>query len=732
MADKKISELTALTGALNTADALPIADDSASQTKKISPKALLEQSFQLADDGSLPASKLSGTALPDGSVTTAKLADDSVTGAKLANSSSVVVSATQPTADFVGQGWLNTTDNKTYFWNGSSWVAHKAAGSINEILPDSSGQVFIEVTQTNDSVQLEGGLTDATAARQFLAGPTGTTGPVTKRQIVGDDLPAATDTEQGAVVVGSGSGLDVTGGSLSIDNTVVANDSSNLHVVQYNAHGLVVGGRKINGSDLPTADASELGAIKPGTGLTVDGDGFLNHTNSIPAATGTKVLFDGEGHITGTTNLLPEDIPAIPGDKITDDSLLGSSIKDRSITEIKLADYSTCLVQEGQPTGDFKLGQMWFTPSTSQLRVYGRGSSGDLWLSVGFGALQAQNLRWAGTVNADTSTITTLTDIGVSEGLTAGGPIPTPTDELSGLYFVVETAGSNITIPNVNGDLCTEGDWILYIDQAQGAIHLDIAAGGGGGGGASKLNDLTDVDLSGVSADQLLQYNAISGMWENVTPDFATTADIGDGTITITKSDGTEVGSFTVNQAGDTTIALPADVVPSDPNLQAVLDAGNSATTDLNIADGGQSVSLQSNGVVDASNLIRVNTNETNIREGMLVEGDLAVNTGSYNIRMHPNSTLSSTSGYSTIGKSATGETAIAESGGWGARYYFSASTTFVSISNDNPSGKPVPIPGADAVVHVYNGLNTQFGTEADPLGNVMPKDDWSSIPSLT
>ena len=65
------------------------------------------------------------------------------------------------------------------------------------------------------------------------------------------------------MVVGDGSGLDVTGGSLSIDNTVVANDASNLHVVQYDAHGLVVGGRKINGSDLPAADTSELGAVKP-------------------------------------------------------------------------------------------------------------------------------------------------------------------------------------------------------------------------------------------------------------------------------------------------------------------------------------------------------------------------------------------------------------------------------------------------------------------------------------
>ena len=408
MADKKISELTALTGALNTADALPIADDSASQTKKISPKALLEQSFQLADDGSLPASKLSGTALPDGSVTTAKLADDSVTGAKLANSSSVVVSATQPTADFVGQGWLNTTDNKTYFWNGSSWVAHKAAGSINEILPDSSGQVFIEVTQTNDSVQLEGGPNGRNCGASILAGPDRHHRPCHQEADCRRRSPAATDTEQGAVVVGSGSGLDVTGGfcrsttQLSLTTPATSTSFSTTPTAWWSGAG------RSTEATCPL-QMCELGAVKPGTGLTVDGDGFINHTNSIPAATGTKVLFDGEGHITGTTNLLPEDIPAIPGDKITDDSLLGSSIKDRSITEIKLADYSTCLVQEGQPTGDFKLGQMWFTPSTSQLRVYVRGSSGDLWLSVGFGALQAQNLRWAGTVNADTSTITTLT-----------------------------------------------------------------------------------------------------------------------------------------------------------------------------------------------------------------------------------------------------------------------------------------------------------------------------------
>ena len=55
-----------------------------------------------------------------------------------------------------------------------------------------------------------------------------------------------------------------------------------------------------------------------------------------------------------------------------------------------MADYSTVLAQEGQPTGQF-LGQLWYQPSTAQLRVFGRGSSGDLWLAVGFGNLQANN-----------------------------------------------------------------------------------------------------------------------------------------------------------------------------------------------------------------------------------------------------------------------------------------------------------------------------------------------------
>ena len=744
MADKKISELTPLTGALNDADALPISDDSAAQTKKISPKNLIEQGVLLIADSSIPVAKIDNAGgIPAGSVGTTELADSSVTAAKLANNSSGVVAASLPASGVrIGQVALETTNNKFYCWSGSTWVPVKAGGSVNTITPTTGGLLEIQITQTGDEVEISCVFKNTDNAREFIAGPTASGGSVTARQIVGEDLPTASAVVKGAVEV-SGGGLTMDGNLIQIDNTVVPSNG-NYNLCDVDANGLVVSYKSIESQDLPKASDALPGAVSPGVDLEVDAMGRLNHISKAPAGTYTKVTTDNQGHTIVGEQLTADDIPDIPGDKINDSSLDGTAIKDRSITEIKLSDYSTCLVQEGQPSGDYKLGQFWFTPSTSQLRVYGRGSGGDLWLSVGFGALQAQNLRWAGTVNADTSTITTLTDIGVSEGLTAGGPIPTPTDELSGLYFVVETAGSNITIPNVNGDLCTEGDWVLYIDQAQGAIHLDIAAGGGGGGGASKLNDLTDVELSGVSADQLLQYNAISGMWENVTltasdigalapgddiselnndSGFITSADVGDGTITIKKADGSEVGSFTVNQDGDTDILLPAETDPT--GFVKLNDEGTKQTI-----TGNGGLELGGTGRFTAP-YVSVNSTSNFTREGLHVNGDICLNAANYAFRLFNSDDLDA-SGYTYIQRTGTGAFSIAESGGWGQRYLFSASQSFISLSNDNPSGEPTPITGATAVVHVYNGLNTQFGTDAAPLGNVMPKDDWSSIPALT
>ena len=507
MADLRISDLPPLAGAdLASNDIFPLTDASSSETKRITAKGLIENGIALLDNGSIPVDKIEGGGL--GSTTAPAQFLAGPTDAAGAVSARVIVGTDLPAATGSARGGvqigtgLNVTD-------GLVAVAPATSAVV--------GGVYVGLG-SGLSVSADGALThtDTIAAGTANGFTWNSTGHITAvTAIPASDLPIATTTTIGAVKIGSG--LVVTAdGQLNHESTITPGTSAGI---TYNSTGHITAVGPIGTDALPKATTTEVGVSSYPTtgGLTVTGAGAASiATTGVAAGSYTKLTVNDRGQATAGGTLQESDIPNISADKLNGGEINPGLIPDRSIEEIKLSDYSTCLIQEGEPSGNYKLGQLWFTPSTSQLRVYGRGSSGDLWLSIGFGALQQQNLRWGGTVNAADSTITTLTDIGVSEGLTAGGPIPTPTDELSGLYFVVATSGSGITIPNVNGDLCTEGDWILYISQAEGAIHLDISAGGGGGGGGvTKLSELTDVDLSTLQAGDLLQYDAISGMWKN-------------------------------------------------------------------------------------------------------------------------------------------------------------------------------------------------------------------------
>lgn len=595
MPDLPISQLPQL-GSLSKDDALALADKSASTTKQITAKDLIQSGISLIDAGSIPPDKFN-ISVPDGSVTGNQLADGSVTAAKLADQSSALYTTPLPgSGSFQGQLAVDSADDKAYVWSGSAWEALRG---VTAVQADSTGVLITAAyigqdanqptNNTENTLYLTTAMKNTDQANQFAAGPVGAGGQVSYRTIAPSDLPVATDADLGGVKPGSGLAVDGNG-FLSVDNTVAS--STTHHIVTYDSNGLVTGGRAITGPDLPASTDSTPGVVRPGTGLVMGSNAELNHSNSVVGGEAIKVSYDAQGHITGALPLGAADIPDLSFDQITSGQVDGASIADRSIAEIKLSDYSTCYVQEGQPSGDPKLGQFWFTPSTSQLRVYGRGSGGDLWLSVGFGALQAQNLRWGGTINATTSQIVSVTAIGQAEGLKANDPIPAPTDELSGMYFVTQEGGSSINLDYVQAETFTEGDWLLCINQAQGYTHLDVSAGGGGGGGggASYLDDLLDVTIGTIAlADgQSLVYSGDTGQWNNKAltaadvgalaagdnvselnndAGYLTSADVGDGTITIKTDGGGSVGSFTVNQAGDTEISLPPEVVPGDGKI---------------------------------------------------------------------------------------------------------------------------------------------------------------------
>jgi hypothetical protein len=440
MADLRISELAALAGNdLAAGDLLPIADVSASETKRITVTDLVGNATTLIADATIPGAKIlfnnntvAGAALQNSSVTETQLANDAVTAAKLADESSVDLVTTLPASGaFVGQIALDTDDSKIYCWDGTSWISLKAAGSINSVLGSSSGVVNISVSTSGDEVTISTTLDNTGAAAQFLAGPTGGAGAVSYRTIASTDLPTATTSTKGAVIV-SGNGLTLSGDTIAINNTV--SSSATRHLVTYTANGLITDGGIIGPSDLPIATESTVGAIKPGTGLGVDVTGFLNHANTVTATTGTKITYDTEGHVTASEGLIATDIPDLDTAKITTGTFPTTRIANAAIVANKLANYSVTAIGETQPVADH-IGQFFFNPITRELYLW----DGNVYQPVG---ISAGEIILAGTYDASTNLLDSVTVEGLAAGFVNGQSLPAASAGNNRSYVVVSQSGT--------------------------------------------------------------------------------------------------------------------------------------------------------------------------------------------------------------------------------------------------------------------------------------------------
>ena len=448
MADLKISELNALAGsALATGDLVAVVDDSASETKKLTIGDLVANGVTLISDDTIPGAKIlfgagdvATAAVADSAITTAKIANDGVTAAKLADESTVDLVTTLPASGaFTGQLAVDTDDNSLYCWDGSSWLSLKAGGSVNSVVGSTVGIVDITVTTTSGTATVAAVINDTSAANQFMAGPTSAGGAVAFRTIDGSDLPVATGSAKGGVIV-NGEGLRMDSNTIEVDNDVTA--SSTHHVVTYDAKGLITGGRVLAASDLPAATSSAKGAVIPGTGLSVDVSGNLNHTNTATTGTFTKVTIDGQGHVTTGDTLVAADIPDLPASKLTSGTIGSALIGSDAITAAKLADASiTKFGGAGAtdnvvtfPDGDFK-GQFFFDELNEDLYIY----TGTSYLPI---TIISGNLVLAGTYDASTNLLDSVTSEGSAAGFTNGQALPAPATTNQNYYVVVSASGT--------------------------------------------------------------------------------------------------------------------------------------------------------------------------------------------------------------------------------------------------------------------------------------------------
>ena len=533
MADLKISELDALGGAdLEANDDLAIVDYSASETKRLTAKNLVQSGLGLVDDATIIGSKLQDeavgtTQIRDGACTEPKLANDSV------STRTIIDSAVQTAA--IGDSQVTDSKLATGI-SGSKLTAGSVSGSAladDTLSTDKYGPGSVDTAAladdavtgaklgavTNRGLDQTGDLigitNDTGAASTTISGVTyNQQGLITSTTaLVGTDLPAATDSARGAVQPGTG--LEMDGATLNHSNDITAGDIGGL---QYDSEGHI--------TTLPANSVFEMDAI-PIAGTSANARGavyvptdteigisvvsntgeLLHESSTVTAGTYPRVTVDGNGHVTaGFTQIaqseLPTDIPAsqidgtLPTGNATtegtiNNQLYTTSIADQSISRRHFNNVSTAYIQEELPPGTQTTGSdatafrgcLWFRESTGQLYMY----NGNAWHIVAGGQLLQENLRFCGTINANTGNIESLTDEGVAQlnddggrAFAEGSALPSGEDSFSGCYFLVSVAGNNINVTNVSGNAFGVGDICICISEDNGWRQVAQFAGSGG------------------------------------------------------------------------------------------------------------------------------------------------------------------------------------------------------------------------------------------------------------
>jgi hypothetical protein len=423
MADLRITELAALASAdLTATDPLAVADLSASETKKITAKDFTQKAVTLIDDASIPVAKvnlsgISGTNLTDGTVTATKLNTSTIpaTGGLAVSSGNLGLVA--PTSPIVRNGATGSLEHAT---------SGVTAGTYTKLTVDAKGHV--------------------TAGTSVAAA----------------DLPIAVSGTVG--VMSPGTGLTVTGGGvLNHSSSITAGTTSGF---TYNAQGHITGAVALAGADLPVATNSVIGGTRPGTGLTVDGNGILSlsaATNSVlggvivgsdfAVSTGTislatqgglstgqytKITLNSKGVATAGTVLVAGDIPNLDASKITTGSLDIARVASNTVTGAKLANYAITKIGDTQPTAD-QIGQFFFNPLSRDLFLWDGNVFQPIGISVG-------EIVFAGTFDASagggTGHVASVTAEGTAIGLVEGSPLPAAATANNRYYLVVSESGT--------------------------------------------------------------------------------------------------------------------------------------------------------------------------------------------------------------------------------------------------------------------------------------------------
>jgi hypothetical protein len=365
MADSRITELNELLGAnLAANDVLPVSDVSASETKKIKAKSLIEGGVALADAAFIDLSKLNQSSTTK--IGGVAIASGSIDASKLANDSTIAVETTAPSGDnFEGRGFFNSSSGNLQIFSGADYaqVVVPTAG-IGDLQVTTGKLADGAVTTTKVTALGTAAYADSSVTSGKIAD-----GAITTAKIAAGAVTAS------QIAAGSLSGAGLASATVTYDKlqNVSATDrllgrtsagAGTVEEISCTAAGRAL----LDDADAATQRATlGLGTISTGNGTWADGGSFSGTSSGTNTGDQTITL---TGDITGTgTGSFATTIAtgAVVEGKIATNAVTTSKINDDAITAEKLADSSAAIVAASSPAGSGAfIGQQWFNTNNGQ------------------------------------------------------------------------------------------------------------------------------------------------------------------------------------------------------------------------------------------------------------------------------------------------------------------------------------------------------------------------------
>jgi hypothetical protein len=376
LADQRITQLPSLPKAgVAATDVLPIADISASQTKKVTAKDLVDAGLDLIDVSSIDLNKLDQASVTK--LATEALADDAVTAAKLAHDSSIAVQTTAPSTDnFEGRGYFDSTSAALQVFDGSAYqqVVAPTAGiadlAVTTAKLADGAVTTAKVTALDTAAYADSSVTTAKIADGAVTGAKIANDTITATQVAPNaigaseladnavDTAAIVDLAVTAAKLGDGSVTTTKLGDLAVTDAKIADTTITYGKLNL-ADGTIPGGKLTDA----TVTSAKLAASAVGTAAVADA--AITAAKVADSAITTAKVADA------AITTAKVDAAGLAADAIAADAITTAKVLDGAITGAKMADDSATIVQAGTPVGSGAFeGQQWFDTNTGVQYVW--------------------------------------------------------------------------------------------------------------------------------------------------------------------------------------------------------------------------------------------------------------------------------------------------------------------------------------------------------------------------